>query len=788
MKKIHFIIIFTALYILGILAFNYNLFLNVSLFVISLLVIICWKLKFKVRYAFIGYLFFLFAFFNTSIQLKAKDNLSLLFNKEGILQGTISSIPSNNNFNKTSFFVNVDTVNTQKQSYHDIKSKLYLTINANETKINKYQIGDKIEFRGKIKKPYKIGNPNQFNYAKFLKYKKTFTIMFIDEKDCEITGVENNLKWKFLRKINNLRLEIINKQAKYIKSPNIEILGGIVFGDDAVNPPQYIKETFVTTGLLHILAASGMNVAFIFSMMFFILSFFKIPYRINIITSAITVIIYAAMTGFPPSIIRALIMLEFVILGKLINKEANSLSLLSFAALIMLIISPTMLFNISFQLSFIVTFGIILFAPVIYEFLNNKNKFCSKLTVLFIPIIAQIFVIPLQMYYFQTFSTYSLFANILILPFLSIISFLGFINSILNLIPFFYDFINLIFSYILNPAISILIGIAKMFANMNNALLSTYKMNFYQIVFYYSTIIFLYLTLKNNPRKIKNYVIICVCLIILCGSFIKIPNKNFETVFFDVQNGDCILLKTPQNKYIMIDSGRLGYKTNYSQINSIVIPYLKEKRVKEIDTFIITHFDSDHAGGAIELLKNFKVNRVILPDLDGDSILNRNIKEYVLTNKIPYSVVKNEDMFYKENDFNLTNFYVENKNKNESSIVTLAEHENYKILFCADVTEKVLNKMNLPKDINVIKIGHHGAIGTISKEFLNKHNVKHAIISVGHNQYNHPHQNTIETLKSNNTNIYRTDLDNAVKLVKNRKDFSVFLYSEEKDNWQKVRF
>lgn len=788
MKKIHLIILFTTLYILGILAFNYHLFLNVSLISIILLTILCLNFKFKIRYAIIGYLFFIFAFFNTSVQLKDKDNLSLLFNKDAILQGTISSIPSNNNFNKTSFFVDVETVNTVKRSYQDINSKLYLTINSDNRQTIKYQIGDRIEFKGKIKKPYKIGNPNQFNYAKFLKYKKTFTIMFIDEDDCKITGIKNDLKWKFLRKINNLRLDIINKQSKYIKSPNIEILGGIVFGDDAVNPPQYIKETFVTTGLLHILAASGMNVAFIFSMMFFILTLFKIPYRINIITSAITIIIYAAMTGFPPSIIRALIMLEFVILGKLINKEANSLSLLSFAALIMLIISPAMLFNVSFQLSFIVTFGIILFAPLIYEFLSTKHKFYGKLTVLFIPIIAQIFVIPLQMYYFQTFSTYSLFANILILPFLSIISFLGFVNSILNLIPFFYDFINLIFSYILNPAISILIGIAKLFANLDNALLSTYKMHFYQIIFYYSTIIFLYLTLKTNPRKIKNYVIICICIILLCFSFIKIPNKNFETVFFDVQNGDCILLKTPQNKYIMIDSGRLGYKTSYSQIKSIVIPYLKENRVKEIDTFIITHFDSDHAGGSIELLKNFKVKNVIISDINGDSILNKNIKEYILENQIPYSVVKNEDTFYNENDFSLTNFFIETKNKNESSIVTLAQYQNYKILFCADVTEKVLKQMNLPKNIDVIKVGHHGAIDTISKEFLNTHNVKHAIISVGQNQYNHPHQETIESLKSNNTNIYRTDLDNAIKISQSKKDFSIFLYSEEKDKWQKVHF
>ena len=145
--------------------------------------------------------------------------------------------------------------------------------------------------------------------------------------------------------LNNIRNRIIDTHALYLKSPNLEILGGIVFGDDAVAPPDYIKTAFVNSGLLHILAASGMNVAFIYGFWYFILRRLRAPFKLTVISGIGVVILYTLMTGLGPSVIRAALMLIFILAGKLIDRDAHSVSLLALVGALMLIYNPCLLYT-----------------------------------------------------------------------------------------------------------------------------------------------------------------------------------------------------------------------------------------------------------------------------------------------------------------------------------------------------------------------------------------------------------------------------------------------------------
>ena len=177
--------------------------------------------------------------------------------------------------------------------------------------------------------------------------------------DVSVLPDKPGFRWKFLQSLNNTRNRILDVHAKYLKSPNLEVLGGIVFGDDAVSPPEYIKNSFINSGLLHILAASGMNVAFIYTFWFFILRFLGVPFKPRVLSGMLVVILYTLMTGLGASVIRAALMLLFVLAGKLIDRDAHSVSLLSLVAVIMLIYNPAYINDVSFQLSFLVTFGLL---------------------------------------------------------------------------------------------------------------------------------------------------------------------------------------------------------------------------------------------------------------------------------------------------------------------------------------------------------------------------------------------------------------------------------------------
>ena len=329
-------------------------------------------------------------------------------------------------------------------------------------------------------------NPSQFDYSKYLKYHNTFSTFYALNGNFEVVSTPKTLFGKFLQKLNDKRTQILMHHSKYMKPDNLEVLGGIVFGDDAINPPDHIKNSFINSGLLHILAASGMNVSIIFGIWFFIGIRLRLNYRLNILVGAVLVVFYTLMTGMGPSVLRAAMMIEFVLLGKLLNRSADSIALVFLVAFLMLVYNPAMICDVGFQLSFVVTFALMYFCPPILE--NVKDKFLNFLYgAILIPFVAQLWASPIQMFYFNTYATYSVVANFLIVPFIMIISFLGFLSSILAMVPIdlFAEFVCKISSIILNPVVTILISISNFFSNLPHSLLTTIHPNIYQIFLYY---------------------------------------------------------------------------------------------------------------------------------------------------------------------------------------------------------------------------------------------------------------------------------------------------------------
>ena len=361
---------------------------------------------------------FYIGFFNTYFRIKPTDNLVPYIGNKVSIKGQIVSIPNSNGGMKSKFFFKVYELGDKK-----INGKTFVSVEDYLKDFSQIKIGNFYEMEGSLKTPFKAGNPSQFDYGKYLRNYNAYTVFYVKKDNCKLISKELSLKWKFLRKLNILRDNIINVHSKYLHSPNLEIIGGIVFGDDAVAPPDYIKTSFVNSGLLHILAASGMNVAFIYGFWVFFMRRTRVPFKITVISGIFLIILYTLMTGLGASVIRAALMLILVLIGKLIDRDANTVSLLAFVALLMLIYNPAYINDVGFQLSFIVTFGLLTTANVIFEKFKDSKFISWGLNLLLIPIVAQIWVAPIQMFYFNTFSTYSVFANVCSMPFLSVVSF-----------------------------------------------------------------------------------------------------------------------------------------------------------------------------------------------------------------------------------------------------------------------------------------------------------------------------------------------------------------------------
>ncbi|MBQ3311152.1 DNA internalization-related competence protein ComEC/Rec2 [bacterium] len=756
------------LYILGISAYFSNTGIVLSIIVSLLGIISICKNFFPPKLILFWIFIFYLGFVNCIFRIKNTDELYQIAPQKCSIEGQIVSIPNSNFSDKAKFFFETD------------KGKTLVTINSKDEDFSNLKIGSYYKINGKLRIPFEAVNPSQFDYGKYLKNFGVFTVFYADKTNVTLIPKNLEFKWKFIQHLNNLRIKIIDTHKQYLKSPYLEILGGIVFGDDAVAPPDYIKTTFINSGLLHILAASGMNVAFIYGFWFFILNkCLKCPFKITVLTGMLVIVLYSLMTGLGASVIRATIMILFILAGKLIDRDTHSIALLSLVAMLMLIYNPAFINDVGFQLSFLVTFGLLISSNLLTKDSNKFIMFCKD-TIL-IPIIAQIWVAPLQMFYFNTFCVYSVFANIVSVIFLPFISFGGFISSIMALIPLFQNIICKIFDIILEFFLTGLVSISTFFANLPMALITTTHPNIMQIILYYIIVLLFVLLLNKFSKKLLN--VIFGLIFILLISTINIPNNKTEIIAFSVQNADAFLIKTPHNKYFMIDTAKSGYLGGKSQAEIIILKYLKDKGIKNLEGIIITHFDNDHSGGAIDLYNNLNVKNVYVNSLNDNSKTSQKI--YKTIN--PVILTKNDKIIYQEENFYLKT-YITNitKNDNENSIITELKSNDFDMLFMGDAGITAYNKLKtiLPKNISVLKLGHHGAKNVIDKNMLNELNPKYVLISNASNDSKHPHILTQNVLRK--SNVLRTDINNSIKISTDKNQTNIYTFDKEKYKYLKL--
>lgn len=790
-QKKFFLMFFTCvIYIVGLFAYFSGDAVWIALLILILGVFAIAKNYLSPKLVLFWYLMFFFAFFNASLRIKDYDMLYQIAPQDAVIQGRIVSIPSSTTKNKTRFLTEVSQISYMGKT-QEIKAKTLVTVFSKSGDFEKFNIGDVYELKGKLRTPFKVSNPSQFDYGKYLKNLGVFTLFYATDKDCTVTKTHLPLKWKFLQGLNNVRNDIIKVHSKCLKTPNLEILGGVVFGDDAVTPPDYIKISFAHSGLLHILAASGMNVALIYGIWFFILRRLRVPFNITVSSGIFVVILYSLMTGLGPSVLRAAFMLVFILIGKLIDRDAHSISLLSFVALLLLIYNPAYINDVSFQLSFVVTLGLLTMAPLVFEKVKNIPGWLSG--AIFVPLIAQIWIAPIQMYYFNSFSLYSIFANIASLPLVTLISFGGFVSSVLALIKPIAASVCFIFDFFLNPILNILVFISDYFANLPHSLLQIPQPSVLQIFLYYTLVVLITAILKWGKNK-KIIIAAILLFITLAVSCLPVHNKKLETIAFDVQNADAFLIKTPQDKYFLIDSGKMGYQGGKTQAQMIILQYLKDNGIKNIQGFIITHFDSDHAGGAVDLIDNLNIKNIYVNSLQDKSRLAQKIYKAAGKKKNSNIILaKNNETIYTEPNITIKNFVADFKStftqeefENENSIITLVSDKDFDELFMGDAGVLAFNKIknNLPQTIEIFKVGHHGAKNVINKALLDRINPSVAIISTGINNYGHPNGVTLDILQHHKVKILRTDRQNSIDIKEENNSYKIYSYN--KTDWAQI--
>ena len=299
---------------------------------------------------------------------------------------------------------------------------LYLKVSKKDDVFLEY--GDVIKFNGEFQEASGKRNFGGFNYKEYLKSIKVYGTVKVDN----VKVLDKNRANSFISLTIKMSNSIKEKINSLLEDREAGMLIGILLGDDG-SIDEDIEETFKVSSISHVLAVSGMQVTYIISGMYFVFksSLGKRKTKILIIT---ILILYTALTGFLPSIVRSSVMGILIIGSGLFFRKNDIWTSISLSALIMLIYNPFLVTNVGMQLSYLGTIGIILFNKTVFQILENlkpkdrkyKYKIDRKIIILIskikevlsVTISASMAVFPVMLFHFNLFGTYFLITNLLV--------------------------------------------------------------------------------------------------------------------------------------------------------------------------------------------------------------------------------------------------------------------------------------------------------------------------------------------------------------------------------------
>ena len=519
-----------------------------------------------------------------------------------------------------------------------------------------------------------------------------------------------------------------------------------------------LTKIFSKSGINHIVAVSGMHLSILIGFLFMFASKTRIHYKFRNLITILFVVLYMALTGFSPSVVRAGIMAIFMLISAILDTEYDHFTALFFSAAFILAANPYAICSASFLLSYLAFMGILLFADPIK----------SRITLRFIPgfmkhilsssIASIILTAPVLILLFGSVSIYSIFTNLLVIPFVSII----FILIIISLIcSFVFHPAGMIIGFIIKHLTKTVIAIATAVSSLPLSYINVQTPTFIDLICY-ATIILLFYMIINGKKSgpiVNNILAVITCYFILSCT---ISSLTYSVTFFDVGQGDCSLIKTPGNHYYLIDTGPRG---------DVTMSALKSVGVNRLDIIFISHSDSDHCGGLDEILNNIPTKKVVLPQYNTES------EEILHLTKMTLNAGASVDFANRYYNYNLSGIPVNtiwpsNKNsyvsgENDNSLVLSLNLKGIRFLFTGDigtVSEELIMSTEEIIDSNILKVAHHGSNDSTSNQFLEEVSAKYSIISVGkNNNYGHPHEDLLTRLEASGTTVLRTDTMGDIK-------------------------
>lgn len=707
---------------------------------------------------------------NGPVYTSCEGTIANILQKDDTYQLLLSDVSYNNSLLKFN----------SNHNYHN-NSTIYVYIKE----MPKLELGNRVSVSGKLSLFTSPTNPGQFDERFYHKLQNIdYRMMAMELK---VLQFNVNYCAQGLYLLRNRMKEVYNSLGENTAS----VLNAMLLGDTKNLEPE-IKELYQAAGISHVISISGMHITLL-GMAIFSLVAMLLGRKWATATAVLFILFYGILTGFSVSTNRAVVMMIIFLGAGMVGRTYDLLSAISLSALLILLQEPMQIYNTGFLLSYGAILGIGLSYPILisavpveewkkreevktlsissrslrYLCRLRTNSQCKLVKLLMFQFAVQSILYPILLVSFYRIPTYSCLMNLLVVPMMDYVIIFGLPAGFLGCF-----FLPIGRFFLASPHYII------EFCNRICGL--TYYLPLYYYVvgkptqmelYLYAILIILGLLLVGKGKRAG-------ILIILLGMVVLVipwPNKGMLTVTaLDVGQGDCYVLKTPNEHVYLIDGG----SSDVSEVGTYrILPFLYSSGISKVDYLFVTHCDNDHISGVLELLEasrkgECQVGQLALPQI---SYMDENYDALVVAAKeceVPVVKLKGGDSL-KEGELRIDCLHPALEytpvSANDYSLVLSISFREFDMLFTGDVEkegEEYIRIQEKLKQYEVLKVAHHGSKNSTGMDFLEEISPQIGLISCSSgNRYGHPHKELLDRLGRVGCKYYVTKDSGAITLT-----------------------